>query len=277
MPGPAGAPGEVAEMESYRLKNIIILILALLNVCLLGTLAIRISAEHASRRQAREQLVALYAAAGVSLDGGLVSDETPPSALTLTRDEAEEQSLAAYLLGGTPARTDQGGGIFSYTGTSGAAQFRSNGGFDAVCDRPLEDPEDFFQEFCDTYGYEELAVSPEDGSVTAVQYYQDYPVVGCSVTFTLENGTLKRAIGTHLPDSAASAVGEEPLSALSALAAFLNTIREGAVGTAVTDLYLCYELQSTTTALMTLSPAWCIVTDTASYYVNCMTGAVTPA
>ena len=37
-------------MESYRLKNIIILILALLNVCLLGILAMRVNAEHASRR-----------------------------------------------------------------------------------------------------------------------------------------------------------------------------------------------------------------------------------
>lgn len=47
------------------------------------------------------------------------------------------------------------------------------------------------------------------------------------MVFTLENGVLKRAIGTHLPNSAATAVGEEPLSALSALSAFLNTIREG--------------------------------------------------
>ena len=266
-------------MESYRLKNIIILILALLNVCLLGTLFIRVSAEHSSRRQAQEQLVSLFSAAGVTLDDGLISDETPPSSLTLTRDEAEEQSMASYLLGGTPVRSDQGGGIFSYTGESGAAQFRSNGGFDAVCDRPLEDPEDYCREFCDTFGYKEMTLSLEQGTgtVTAVQYYQDYPVVGCTVTFTLESGTLKRIIGTHLPDSAATVVGEEPLSALSALAAFLNTIRECAVGTAVTELYLCYELQSTTTALMTLSPAWCVVTDTASYYVNCMTGSVTPA
>ena len=273
-------PGKEAEMESRRLKNIIILILALLNVCLLASLAIRVSAEHASRRQAREQLVSLFAAAGVSLDADLISNETPPSSLTLIRDETEEQSLAAYLLGGTPVRTDQGGGIFGYTEERGAAQFRSNGSFDAVCDRPLKDLTDYFQEFCDTYGYEELAISLEDGTgtVTAVQYYQDYPVIGCTVTFTVEGGVLKRAIGTHLPDSGATPVaGEEPLSALSALAAFLNTIREGAVGTAVTDLYLCYELQSTTTALMTLAPAWCVVTDTASYYVNCITGAVSLA
>ena len=98
------------------------------------------------------------------------------------------------------------------------------------------------------------------------------------ITFTVEDGVLKRAIGTHLPNSSATpAAGEEPLSALSALTAFRNTIREGAVGTAVTDVYLCYELQSTTTALMTLVPAWCVVTDTAVYYVNCITAVVTPA
>lgn len=267
-------------MESRRLKNIIILILALLNLCLLGSLAIRINAEHASYRQAREQLVALFSAAGVSLDAKLISDETPPPSLTLIRDEAEEQTLAAYLLGGNPVRTDQGGGIFGYAEESGAAQFRSNGSFDVVCNRPLEDLRDYFQDFCDTFGYRDLTISMEDGTgtVTAVQYYQDYPVIGCAVTFTVENGVLKRAIGTHLPDSGTtSSSGEEPLSALSALAAFLNTIREGAVGTAVTDLYLCFELQSTTTALMTLAPAWCVVTDTASYYVNCITGAVSLA
>jgi hypothetical protein len=265
-------------MDRYRLKNIIILILVLLNACLLGILALRANEEHASRRQAREQLVSLFASAGVSLDVSLISDEAPPASLTLIRDEAEEQSLAAYLLGGTPVRSDQGGGIFIYTGETGAAQFRSNGSFDAVCSRTLEDPEAFFQEFCKTFGYEQTS-SPQEGSTfTAVQCYQEYPVVDCTVTFTVEDGVLKRTIGTYLPNSAATpAAGEEPLSALSALTAFRNTIREGAVGTAVTDVYLCYELQSTTTALMTLVPAWCVVTDTATYYVNCITAVVTPA
>lgn len=267
-------------MERYRLKNIIILILAILNACLLGILSMRGSAELASRRQAREQLVSLFSSAGVSLDADLISDDTPPAALTLIRDEAEERAMGTYLLGGETAWSDQGGGIFTCTGETGAAQFRSNGSFDAVCSRPLEDPEAFFQEFCKTFGYQDLLIALEDGSgsMTAVQYYQDYPVVDCTVTFTLEAGVLKRAIGTHLPDGAATAApGDAPLSALSALTAFRNTIREGAVGTAVTDVYLCYDLQSTTTALMTLVPAWCVVTDTATYYVNCLTGSVTPA
>lgn len=49
-------------------------------------------------------------------------------------------------------------------------------------------------------------------------------------------------------------MGTVPLSALDALNAFLGTVQSGAVVTAVTDLYLCYELQSTTATPMALVP-----------------------
>ena len=42
----------------------------------------------------------------------------------------------------------------------------------------------------------------------------------------------------------------------------------------VSKVYLCYELQSSTANPMLLTPSWCIVTDTANFYVNCLTGAV---
>ena len=42
----------------------------------------------------------------------------------------------------------------------------------------------------------------------------------------------------------------------------------------ITDISLCYELQSTAAAPMALVPSWHIVTDTASFYVNCVSGAV---
>ena len=48
----------------------------------------------------------------------------------------------------------------------------------------------------------------------------------------------------------------------------------GAVASSVAEMYLCYELQSSTAAPMSLVPAWCIVTDTVNYYVNCASGAV---
>ena len=47
-----------------------------------------------------------------------------------------------------------------------------------------------------------------------------------------------------------------------------------AVASTVTEVRLCYELQ-TAGASLSLAPAWRIVTDAGDYYVNCFTGAVT--
>ena len=82
------------------------------------------------------------------------------------------------------------------------------------------------------------------------------------------------ALPDWLPAAGGMLLGVVFLSALDALNAFLGTVQSGAVVTAVTDLYLCYELQSTTAPPMALVPAWCVSTDTADYYVNCYTGAV---
>ena len=55
-------------MERYRLKNIIILILVLLNAFLLVSLGIRGTKEHTARRAQQQELVALFAADGMTLE-----------------------------------------------------------------------------------------------------------------------------------------------------------------------------------------------------------------
>lgn len=265
-------------MASYRLKNIIIFILALLNLCLLGLLTTRKATEYSSREEAKSQLVDLFAAEGVSLDEGVIPDTSPPSRLTLTRSDEEDRKLAAFLLGRDLSRSDGGGGIRVYrtTGGEGYAVLRSNGSFDVVSPDADQEAEDLCRAFCRAFQYEELSFSLEEGTgtATAVQYHDGAPVVNCTVTFTIENGVLQTVSGIHLPEEAAVNSDAEPLSALTSLTLFLNTVKAGAVVTSVTDMYLCYELQSTSTAPMVLAPAWCVVTDTAKYYVNCFTGAV---
>ncbi|MUU10266.1 MAG: hypothetical protein EP146_01945 [Oscillibacter sp.] len=49
-------------MESFRLKNIIILILALMNLCLLGLLGVRLTTGYSAQAEARQQMVQLFAA-----------------------------------------------------------------------------------------------------------------------------------------------------------------------------------------------------------------------
>lgn len=106
-------------MERFRLKNIIILILVLLNAFLLFSLAQRRAEERESFHRTAEQLAALFQEDGMLLEPGAVSRDVPPDGVALIRDAALEEQAAAFLLGGTTSSMDQGGGIFHYAGASG--------------------------------------------------------------------------------------------------------------------------------------------------------------
>lgn len=263
-------------MDRFRLKNIIILILVLLNGFLLASLAQRRAAEQDAFRRTAEELVALFQGDGMTLDLRAISRDTPPDGVTLSRDTDREQKAAAFLLGKALTSSDQGGGIYHYCGAAGEAFFRAGGSFEASGVLAEGDISDFCRDFCRAFSCEVPAALPEeDGVFSAVCLYQDLPVFNCTVSFTVEGGVLTAVSGTLLPETGVSAPGEEPLSAAGALVAFQRMRRENVVvASTVTDTRLCYELQNSGTA-MTLAPVWRIVTDTEDYYVNCYTGAVT--
>ena len=122
-------------MESFRLKNIIILILALMNLCLLGLLGVRLTTGYSAQAEARQQMVQLFAAEGVSLDDGIIPGATPPAGLTLSRDPDEDEKLAGFLLGDELVMSDGGGGVTTYQSENGSAVFRSDGTFDVVVEQ----------------------------------------------------------------------------------------------------------------------------------------------
>ena len=267
-------------MDRYRLKNIIILILVLMDLFLLGSLASRQASRQTARRTAVQQLVELFAADGIQLAPSAISQETPPSSRTLTRDVALERQVAAVLLGNDLSRSDQGGGISTYSSARGAAMFRSTGGFDAAGTLAQEDVMGCCREVCRNDGYSAPASrldSDGGGTATVTRLYDDVPVFNCTVTFSISHGVLNSVSGTLLPDTFTETASDvTPLSATAALTAFQKVRRDtGAAVSAITDMYCCFELQSSASVHMSLVPAWCIVTDTGNYYVNCITSAVT--
>lgn len=265
-------------MQSSRLKNIIILILALVNIFLLASLFSRFSARRESREQTTSHLTELFTANGMTLSPDAVSFQPPPTGGILPRDTAQDRQMASLLLGDGLSYSDQGGGIWSYDSTDGAAVFRSGGSFDAAVHIGTDtEAEALCRSVCRRFHYEELAFQREDGRFTAsaVRTFNNCPVYNCTISFSWDEGTLSVS-GTFLPDTLTAAAEEDSLSAVSALSFFLSAQRElGAVATSITDIYSCYEVQTTSAASMTLVPAWCICTNIGLYYVNCYTGTVT--
>lgn len=266
-------------MDRRQLKNTIIIILLLVNGFLAGSLVHRNTAARAARDRSAQQLAELFDAGGIQLDPDSIPGENPPAVCVLTRDPALERSAADHLLGGGLRRSERAG-VCSYSGARGAALFRESGSFEAAGTLAGQDGEDFCRRFCQDFHYAVSAVQLDDGgsgSITALREYGGLTVANCAVTFTLEQGAVTAVRGTLLPDtSVESAAGDQPpLSAQAALTAFLAMRREtGAVASSITDIALCYELQSSTAVPMSLTPAWHIATDTVGYYVNCITGAV---
>lgn len=266
-------------MERARLKNIIILILALLNLFLAGYLSVQhLQAKSAHNRIAQE-LSQLFAGDSIALNADVVPFDSAPLPRIPVRNTEEDRLLAAFFLGNNLNAIDEGGGIYTCRSSAGEALFRYNGSFDIRLLSSAEDAETLIQRFCETYGYHDLTwnlnIQGESGTVSAVQYVDGYPVVDAVATFHVEKNRLTSVSGIHLPQSTTTSEGDA-ITAATALTIFLQERRSsGAVVSAVSDVYPCYRLQTTTVSPMSLSPAWCIDTNTGKYYVNSSTGTVT--
>ena len=264
-------------MERARLKNIIILILALLNCFLLGSMAMqRLQANSAQARLAQE-LSRLFAADGILLHAADIPTAPAPVTRTPVRSTAEDRLLAIFFLGEELNAQDEGGGIYTCRSSEGEALFRSNGSFEVRLLSNFQDAGTMILQFCQEFHYQDLQwnLIQNSGTVSALQYVDECPVTDASVVFRVENGRLISVSGIHLPE-ASSFSSETPLTAATALTIFLQERRSsGAVVSSVDRVYPCYRLQTTTASPMTLSPAWCIITNTGKCYVNASTGAVT--
>ena len=246
---------------------------------MLAALAIRGNEERVARRTQQQELVALFAADGMTLDPALIPTDTAVSTYALTRDEAAERKAAAFLLGDNLERTTQGGGIYTYTSQQGAAAFRDTGSFDAAGSLSQENAEAFCRDFCKAFSYDTPIFTLDEtgsGTATAVRLWNGTPVFNAAVTFTIDQGRVLSASGALLPETGAeTSSGQKPLSAFAALTAFQQMRHaSSSVVSSITEGRLGYELLSTTDATMARVPSWRIVTDTATFYVNCISGTV---
>ena len=264
-------------METYRLKNIAILILLLLNGCLLLLLGYQNLQAMRAETDTAGQLEALYAANQLKLGSGVDLDQPVLSPLSLSRQGEAEQAIASFLLGGAAEPASQGGGIYSYEGDHGAIHFRAGGSFDgSSLTLAVDDITAFCQQFCQQFGYADLQVQIQNrtGSVTAVQQLSGVPISGCGLTLRFERGMLTSVSGAHVNLEDAVAAPAERMTCVTALVRFLDyRTTAGIVCGAVEEIRCVYELHSGPS--LRLLPMWRIDTDTYTYFVDCATGEVT--
>lgn len=277
-------------MPASKLKNLAILILLLANAALLAILLPGRLAERREAQQLRQSLSDLYAAQNVALDPGLIPDAATLYVLELGEDRTAEQAAAAALLGeGVTADQDSTRYLSVYNNEKGSCSISRSGQFQArLKDQPeTTDLSAAAKKTLKAMGFSWGSLTAPNrlrAGVYALEASQNVlgvPVFEAQLTLVYANSRLTDLDGVYFPGGSAhlTRVSDRScMTAADALVHFLSARYElGWVGSQVTCLRQGYLRSETASAAgLHLTPVWLLETDTGSFYVDGISGQITP-
>lgn len=269
-------------MEWPKLKNIILLLLALTNLCLFVFVAHRELENSRFQREALEDAIRFLAGRGVAVTQEQLPEPEAAMPQMVERDLEREGALAARLLGGPVQVQARGGEVYRYFNDNGSLQFHSDGAFSGsfpagalpVSANRVRDCLDLL----DRLEFSGELVEESGDRLTFRQRWNDLPLFAQQVTLRLQNGSLtamntgRRLIGEPVEDP-----GRRTITTATALFSFLNGINAlGDVCSRVDSITQGYvSAAAALSGPMALTPVWQIVTDTGAYQLDLVTGTLT--
>lgn len=271
-------------MEWRRVKNIIILILVIVNVALLILVGARRSEVRRYEQSALKRTLQVLEERGIAVAESALPTRDSAQPRTTGRSIAQEGKLASALLGEQVEGVNLGGGLYTYRTGGGQVSIRPGGELSAALnDAPrwhTSDPPAQAAGLLDEMGVTAERVSAEltDGTGRLVfrQLVEKTPVFSCQVTFYYESGRLTTLTGSLLAIEDAPEEQAELLTLPTVLMRFLEGVLEsGDVCTSILLVEPGYRTTLSFSGAVRLSPAWLISTNTADYYVDGITGELT--
>lgn len=268
-------------MESAKLKNIILIILAITNL-LLGLLMV---VQGVTSRQRQNQLlldaVTLLEERGIAVDPEVIPRTDFPASMALERDNSWEREMFAGLLG-DGLTTTQRGLVSYYESDLGRAEAREDGSFtvffaDGALPLDGQNVRSHGLAALKRMGFDAAAVSAGEDTLEAVQLLNGSPVFSCTAVVRYENGALVEISGARLLGvPAADPTQAAPLSTATLLLRFRSGIIEsGDACSAILSATQGYVLSSGAAGRTRLTPVLQLETDTSFYLVDALTGSIT--
>lgn len=272
-------------MEKSKVKNYILLLLALVNVFLLCLVVSDAIDEHRTEVRRIALLSQVLEDNGISLDSDAEISSEIPAQISLTRDLTAEKRNISSLIGRCTAQ-DEGGNLYFYSGTDGLAEFSGTGEFDIVFTSPTvsrgNDPVDTAKATLSKINIEYADIEPiviNDETCTIVTLFSSYdgiPIYNAKIEFTFNEAYLISISGTRALDRKnADQYSPAYLDSTTMLMHFLDTVNTtGYVCSEIKSLKLEYYMYPVVSGSCNLMPVWIIQTNSAIYYFNAETGEV---
>ena len=270
-------------MEGYRVKNIVIVILLIINGFLLVLVGTRRSEALRYEQAALDGSIQVLAENGITLRPEDILSRTGHQVHTVQRDLAEEHRLASTILGEQVEGVSRGGGLYTYGSEVGQISFRAGGELSSQLAKTSHwktaDPESHAETLMAALGIEyrrvEFNVLGGQGTIVYQQLLEGVPLFTCRITLTYSDGYLTALAGNLMAAGDLSGENSEILSLPTVLMHFLHDVLDsGDVCSAVLAVESGYLQSQSFTGTISLQPVWFISTNTTDYYVNGVTGDV---
>lgn len=270
-------------MPLSKLKNMILVILAVTNLCLLGIVAGQVFQNRQMEARARENAVRFLGNRGVEVEESKIPQEMDLPPLTVERDMEGEERTAAALLQGTVAAEARGGEVYRYDNGNGSVQFHSDGTVSAQLNPdayPLgADWTAGCVDWMEKAGFSGRVLEVSGDRLTFRQTLQGSPLFSHQVVLTCQEGGLTAITAGRLlvgrPQEDAS---RTVITVATALMDFLNGVNAlGDVCNRIDGMEPGYVSAASLSGTTVLTPVWRMTTDTGTYYLDTVTGGVTRA
>ena len=270
-------------MSVSKIKNLILLILALAVIGLLPAVVPTQAARMGGEKTVHEKLEALYRSYGLTLDAASL-----PVSQTLYSIELEDpdaSGAAQALLGSKAAAEDAAGRMLAGFSSANGTFALTRSGSLTVRLTQASTAHDLMRatkrylrsmDFTIASLTEPARESAGVYSLTAQQSLFGVPVFESALTFTYRNSALSRVEGTFYPSAQAARVSEDAcISCADALVALLSSRDSlGWVGSEIVSCEQGYVHSETASSALRFVPVWRIETDAGSFYVNGITREV---
>lgn len=272
-------------MDKGKLKNIIIIVLLLVNI-LFGAICIVNSVEKKLyQKEVEENMVEALASSGIKLaDKSVLRMESIP-VYSCVRELSNEKAGISSVIGQTNVES-LGGNVMMYKGKDGQACFRGTGDFEVLMennsiklnnDKPVSQTASIMKKLGTSINVD-TAVVDKDGSsgaceVNALCTYDGKDIVNCRVDFTFSGQSLLLITGTRPLTVVSEKTDIQILDTSTVIMRFLEIMKNsGYVCKEINDIDYCYKLDVTSGDEGTLVPLWHFTTDIGDFYINGTTG-----
>lgn len=269
-------------MEHSKIKNIIIIILLIVNMFFLALFIIGRIETGKLEKSVKEDVIRILDSYGISMDVSVIPENGDLGSYDVLRDTDSERVIAQSVLGKCET-LDLGGNIYQYKSPLGEAVFRGNGEFSItisegtpVSDTSIRGLGTYLGQLNIPADLKSSEAEYDGESLSLIRFMALYEGVGifnCRITMSFSGGNLMSISGRRLTALPSASPSEPMLGVYTALISFLDGVRKSnLICNEINEITSGYSFSASVSGSGRLTPYWCVTTDVGKYYVNALTG-----